>query len=284
MQVAAVERRPTLLFVIVLAVLFLMMSISQQTRVVGETRTLFERTVMTLFSPVPKAVNSVGESALDMYHGYVDMRREVAENVRLRRCLAELTNENIMLRRSSGDLARMRSILSYSEQFTMPTTLAEIIMLDNSGRFKSAILDRGSEHGVEVNDVVVHPAGLVGRVILTTRDMSKIQLLVDKGSAVGVLVERSRRQGVASGADDGLLRIGYVPNLSDVVVGDTILTAGIDGIYPKGIPVGRVVLAEEGSDLFKQVIARPSVDFGRLEEVIVLHTRKIPTEIARYEP
>lgn len=283
MQVA-VERRPTLLFVIVLAVLFLLMSTSQRTRVVGETRTLFERTVMTLFSPVPKTVNSVGESALDIYHGYVDMRREVAENVRLRRQLAELTNENIMLRRSSGDLARMRSILSYSEQFTMPTTLAEVIMLDTSGRFKSAILDRGSDHGVEVNDVVVHPSGLVGRVILTTKDLSKIQLIVDKGSAAGVLVERSRRQGVASGADNGLLRIGYVPNLSDVSVGDSILTAGIDGVYPKGIPVGRVVGAEEGSDLFKQVVAQPSVDFGGLEEVIVLHTRKIPPEIVGYEP
>ena len=283
MQVA-VERRPTLLFVIVLAVLFLLMSTSQRTRVVGETRTLFERTVMTLFSPVPKTVNSVGESALDIYHGYVDMRREVAENVRLRRQLAELTNENIMLRRSSGDLARMRSILSYSEQFTMPTTLAEVIMLDTSGRFKSAILDRGSDHGVEVNDVVVHPSGLVGRVILTTKDLSKIQLIVDKGSAAGVLVERSRRQGVASGADNGLLRIGYVPNLSDVSVGDSILTAGIDGVYPKGIPVGRVVTAEEGSDLFKQVVAQPSVDFGGLEEVIILHTRKIPPEIVGYEP
>lgn len=283
MQVA-VERRPTLLFVIVLAVLFLLMSTSQRTRVVGETRTLFERTVMTLFSPVPKTVNSVGESALDIYHGYIDMRREVNENVRLRRQLAELTNENIMLRRSSGDLARMRSILSYSEQFTMPTTLAEVIMLDTSGRFKSAILDRGSDHGVEVNDVIVHPAGLVGRVILTTKDLSKIQLVVDKGSAAGVLVERSRRQGVAAGYDRGLLRIGYVPNLSDVSVGDTILTAGIDGVYPKGIPVGRVVRAEEGRDLFKQVIAQPSVDFGSLEEVIVLHTRKIPPEIVRYEP
>lgn len=283
MQVA-VERRPTLLFVIVLAVLFLLMSTSQRTRVVGETRTLFERTVMTLFSPVPKTVNSVGESALDIYHGYVDMRREVAENIRLRRQLAELTNENIMLRRSSGDLARMRSILSYSEQFTMPTTLAEVIMLDTSGRFKSAILDRGSDHGVEVNDVVVHPSGLVGRVILTTKDLSKIQLVVDKGSAAGVLVERSRRQGVASGGDNGLLRIGYVPNLSDVSVGDSILTAGIDGVYPKGIPVGRVVGAEEGQDLFKQVVAQPSVDFGGLEEVIILHTRKIPPEIVRYEP
>ncbi|HVR44734.1 MAG TPA: rod shape-determining protein MreC [Thermoanaerobaculia bacterium] len=283
MQVA-VERRPTLLFVIVLAVLFLLMSTSRRTRVVGETRTLFERTVMTLFSPVPKAVNEVGQGALDVYHGYLDMRREVAENVQLRRRVAELTNENLMLRRSNSDLARMRAILSYSEQFTVPTLLAEVVMLDTSGRFKSAILDRGSDHGVEVNDVVVHPSGLIGRVILTTRDMSKVQLLIDKSSSVGVLDERSRRQGVVSGADGRLLRMLYVPNMSDVVPGDLILTAGIDGVFPKGIPVGRVVRADEGADLFKQVYAEPAVDFGVIEEVLILHTRKVPPEVVRYEP
>lgn len=283
MQVA-VERRPTLLFVIVLAVLFLIMSTSQRTRVVGETRTLFERSVMTLFSPVPRTVNDIGQRVLDVYHGYLDMRREVAENVMLRRKVAELTTDNLTLRRSSGDLSRMRSILSYSEQYMMPTILGEIIMLDTAGRFKSAVIDRGSDHGVEVNDVVVHPSGLVGRVVLTTRDMAKIQVLVDKGFSVGVLVERSRRQGVVRGSDRGLLRLDYIPNMTDVAVGDAILTAGIDGVFPKGIVVGRVVRVDEGSDLFRRIEVQPAVDFGSIEEVLILHTRKIPPPVARYEP
>ena len=284
MMQVAVERRPTLLFLIVLAVLFLLMSTSQRTRVVGETRTLFERTVMTLFSPVPKAVNEVGQGALDIYHGYLDMRRAVSENVQLRRRLAELTQENLILRRSNSDLARMRSLLSYSEEFTIPTLLAEIVMVDTSGRFKSAILDRGSDHGVEINDVVVHPSGLVGRVILTTKDLSKVQLVIDRGASVGSLVERSRRQGVVTGSDGGLLSMEYVPNMSDVVVGDLILTAGIDGVFPKGVPIGKVVEAEEGSDLFKNVTVQPSVDFRSVEEVLILHTRQIPAEVARYQP
>ncbi|HEY0593443.1 MAG TPA: rod shape-determining protein MreC [Thermoanaerobaculia bacterium] len=283
MQIA-VERRPTLLLIVVLAVLFLIMSTSQRTRVVGETRTLFERSVMTLFSPVPRTVNEIGQRILDVYHGYLDMRREVAENVQLRRKVAELTTENLTLRRSSGDLSRMRSILAYSEQYTMPTILGEIIMLDTAGRFKSAVIDRGSDHGVEVNDVVVHPSGLVGRVILTTRDMAKIQVLIDKGFSVGVLVERSRRQGVVRGADRGLLRLDYVPNMTDVVIGDTIVTAGIDGVFPKGIVVGKVVRVDEGSDLFRRVDVQPAVDFGSIEEVLILHTRKIPPQVARYEP
>lgn len=283
MQVA-VERRPTLLLLVVLATLFLLMSASTRTRFGGETRTMFERTVMTLFSPIPKAVNRVGQNASDAYHGYFDMRRAVDENVRLRRQVSHLTNENLMLRKSHGDLARMRAILAYTEQFTVPMHLGQVIMLDTSGRFKSMIIDRGSDAGVQVNDAVVSPGGLVGRVVLTTRDLAKVQLIIDGNAAVGSIFERTRRQGVVRGDGHGNLQMQYVPSLTDVADGDTVITGGFDGIFPKGIPIGRVVRVEEGNDLFKSVQLRPSVDFGALEEVIVLHTRKIPGEVVRYAP
>jgi rod shape-determining protein MreC len=283
MQVA-VERRPTLLLLIVLAVLFLLMSASTRTRYVGETRTLFERTVMTVFSPVPKAVNWVGTNIEDMYHGYIDMRRAVQENIRLRRQVAELTNQNLSLRQSHGEIARLRSLLAYAEQFHVPTRLATVIMLDTSSRFKAIIIDRGSDDGIEVNDTVINSRGLVGRVILTTRDLSKVQLIIDQNTAAGTIIERTRRQGLVRGDGRGGLKMEYVPALTDVVQGDVVVTAGIDGVYPKGIPVGTVLSAEEGRDLFKRVVVAPAIDFASLEEVIVLHTRKIPTDVVRYQP
>lgn len=283
MQVA-VERRPTLLFLIVLAVLFLLMSASTRTRVLGETRTMFERTVMTIFSPVPKAVNYVGQNAEDIYHGYIDMRRAVDDNLRLNREVTRLTNENLALRQSATDLARMRALLGYSEQFAMPTLLANVIMLDTASRFKSVILDRGSDHGVQVNDVVVNAQGLVGRVVLTTRDLSKVQLIVDQHAAVGAMLDRTRRQGIVRGNGSGEVEMYYVPSLTDVAVGDSIVTAGIDGIYPKGLAVAVVTEVSEGRDLFKKIVVVPTVDFGKLEEVIILQTRKIPPAVARYRP
>jgi rod shape-determining protein MreC len=284
MQVA-IERRPTLLLIVVLGVLFLIMSASRQTRrVVGDTRTMFERMVMVVFSPVPKAVNAVGRNALDVYHGYVDMRRAVNENVRLRRQVSELTQENLLLRGSHQDLARMRALVAYSEQFSMPTQHAQVVMLDTSGIFKSVILDRGSDDGVEVNDTVVSPAGVVGRVVLTTRDLAKVQLVIDPSASVGSLIDRTRRMGVIRGDGRGGLRFEYIPSLSDVRQGDVVTTAGIDGIYPKGIPVCRVAAVAEGTDLFKKVSCAPTVDFQRLEEVLIIHTRKIPPEVVRYRP
>jgi rod shape-determining protein MreC len=279
-----IPRRPTLLFIVVLSLLFILMSFSSRTRYVGETRTLFERTVMTMFSPVPKAVNWIGSTASDMFHGYLDMRRAVAENVDLHRKVASLTTENLKLRQSSTDLRRLRGLLGYADQINLDTSMGQAIMLDTSGRFKSIIIDRGSADKIEINDAVVNANGLIGRVVLTTKDMAKVQLVTDSNCAVGVLDERSRRQGVIRGNGSSVLELHDVPALADVVPGDRILTAGIDGIYPKGIPIGTVVKADQGPDLFKNIVIKPSVDFGSIEEVIIIHTRKIPSDVVRYTP
>jgi rod shape-determining protein MreC len=279
-----IPRRPTLLFIVVLVMLLVLMSMSSRTRYLGETRTLFERTVMTIFSPVPKTVNAIGQTTSDLYHGYFDMRHAVAENLTLKKQVVELTTDNLKLRQSEGDLRRLRSLLGYADQFSMPTTMAQPIMLDTSGRFKSMIVDRGSNDGITVNDAVVNADGLIGRVVLTTKDMAKIQLLTDGSCAVGSLVERTRRQGVLRGDAASGAQLYDIPSLADVQPGDRVMTAGIDGIYPKGIPVGTVVRAERGTDLFKTITVRPAVDFSGVESVIVLHTRKIPGDVVRYAP
>jgi rod shape-determining protein MreC len=279
-----IPRRPTLLFIVVLALLFVLMSFSQQTRYLGETRTMFERTVMTVFSPVPKFVSWVGGSAQDIHHGYLDMRRAVNENLELRRKVASLTTENLKLRQSEGDLKRLRSLLSYAEQFDMRTSMGQTIMLDTAGRFKSIIIDRGSADGVQVNDVVANANGLLGRVVLTTNDLAKVQLVTDNNCSVGALIERTRRQGVVRGSGASHIQMFDIPSLADVQPGDRILTAGIDGVYPRGIPIGTVVRAEPGQSLFKTVTVKPAVDFGTIEEIIVIHTRKIPPPIVRYAP
>ena len=279
-----IPRRPTLLFGVVLLLLLLLMSFSSRTRYIGETRTMFERTVMTIFSPVPKFVNWVGGSAQDMHSGYLDMRRAVNENVELRRKVASLTTENLKLRQSGSDMRRLRSLLAYAEQFDFETSMAQTIMLDTSGRFKSIIIDRGSADGVEVNDIIANANGLVGRVVLTTNDLSKVQLVTDNNCSVGSLVERTRRQGVVRGSGAANVDMYDIPALADVQPGDRVLTAGIDGIFPKGIPIGTVVRSQPGQSLFKTVTVKPAVDFGTIEEVIVIHTRKIPPQVVRYAP
>jgi rod shape-determining protein MreC len=283
MQTAA-ERRPTLFLIVVLASLFLLMSTNSRTRRVEDQRTFLVRGVVRLFAPVLEAVDWGYANVLDAWNGYFDMRAAVRENVDLRRRIAALTTENVGLRNRNVDISRLRAILGYSEEIDLPATLARVVMIDTGGRFKSLILDRGSDEGIRVNDPVLSAEGLVGRVVLTTPSVSKVQLIIDGDSSVGVHFERTHRQGVARGTGGDDLAMAFVPFTADVVPGDRVFTAGIDGTYPRGILVGKVTSVEKGKDLFKTVRCSTATDFSRLEDLIVLSPRRIDAAATEFRP
>jgi rod shape-determining protein MreC len=124
---------------------------------------------------------------------------------------------------------------------------------------------------VRRNLPVVAPDGLVGRIVEITPHASKVQLVTDPLSAVGGLLQRTRVTGIVSGNLGAGTRMTYLPLLADVAAGDEVLTSGMGGVFPKGIPIGRITAVERRSGaLFQEAAIQPSVDLGRLEEVLVL--------------
>jgi rod shape-determining protein MreC len=107
--------------------------------------------------------------------------------------------------------------------------------------------------------------------VLSARS-AQVQLLVDRNAAAGAIVERTRAQGVIVGAGDERLRLEYVSEVADVAVGDTVVTSGIDGIYPKGFVIGRIEAVEKSGTAYKRIIVKPAIDFSTLEEVLVVTT------------
>jgi rod shape-determining protein MreC len=107
-----------------------------------------------------------------------------------------------------------------------------------------------------------------------------VQLLIDRNAAAGVLVERTRAQGVVVGSGDDRLQMQFVSEASDLAVGDVVVTSGIDTIYPKGLIVGRIEVVEKNGPAFKRIIVRPAVDFSRIEEVLVVLTPTAAKEAA----
>jgi rod shape-determining protein MreC len=97
-----------------------------------------------------------------------------------------------------------------------------------------------------------------------------VQLLVDRNAAAGAIVERTRAQGVIVGAGDERLRLEYVSEVSDLAVGDVVVTSGIDGIYPKGFVIGRIESLEKSGTAYKRITVKPAIDFSALEEVLVV--------------
>jgi len=125
---------------------------------------------------------------------------------------------------------------------------------------------------------VVAPAGIVGRVVTPLARSAKVQLLVDRNAAAGALVERTRAQGVVVGDGENRLLMEYVSEVADLIAGDVVVSAGIDGIYPKGFVIGRVESVEKNGPAYRRITIRPAVDFSRLEEVLVVVTPPAPNE------
>ena len=158
----------------------------------------------------------------------------------------------------------------------LETLAALVVARDGLPFYRVLTIDRGLEDGVKEDAPVISPTGVVGRVIRVFPRAASVQLLLDAQSGVGVLIDRTRVMGVASGrsvpSEGGVpdLEMRYVPALADVTVGDVVVTSGLDGIFPKGLAVGRVRAVGEGTGLFKDVRVEPSARFATLEEVLVL--------------
>ncbi len=137
-----------------------------------------------------------------------------------------------------------------------------------------------------VNQPVLSPEGLVGRVVNVAGPYAKVQLITDRAAGVGGMILRTRRQGVVRGGGRGSggLELDYVPLQADVRPGDRVLTAGIDGVYPRGIPVGTVVSVEQGGQLFHRIQLAPAVDFGALDQVYLLDYEAVPQKVKEGRP
>jgi rod shape-determining protein MreC len=227
-----------------------------------------------MFSPIQRAADASLRGVSSLWYGYIDLRGLREENGRLREEVARLEQALWMQRDQVASYRRLSEVLDLAERMPGDPVVAEIIGLDASLWFRTVTVNRGSSHGVELSAPVVAPGGLVGRVISVGREVAQVQLLTDRDCSVGALLARTRARGVVAGSGEQAsatgLTLNYVSNLEDVVEGDVIVTSGMDGIYPKGIAIGRVASVRNGPRLFKVVTVEPAANLERLEEVFIL--------------
>ena len=123
---------------------------------------------------------------------------------------------------------------------------------------------------------VVNALGVVGRVVSVSEDYAKVLLIIDQNSALDCLLQRTRARGMVKGISAEICRLDYVVKSVDVAIGDMVVTSGLGGVFPKGLPVGKVIGVKDVSgSLFKQIDLQPLVDFAKLEEVLII--QKEPT-------
>jgi rod shape-determining protein MreC len=155
-----------------------------------------------------------------------------------------------------------------------------VLLLERRAGIYSALIGSGSSEGLEPGTPLAVPAGLVGRVVAVGRGVSRAQLLLDASAAAGARITRTGELGVVRGDGRGAMLLNNIATTSSVSAGDLVESAGIDGIYPRGVPIGIVESVSRGSKMFLQIRVTPSADFARLTDVLLLE----PSPAARENP
>jgi rod shape-determining protein MreC len=234
---------------------------------------LLEVLTFGTFAEVQRGAAGITGSIRNAWNGYANLRGVLAENERLKQQLGEIQIQFQQERATAERSRQLERLLGFQHQIAVTTIPTLVIGAGASPDSRTVTIDKGTNAGVRLNMAVLAPTGIVGRVVTPTVHASKVQLLIDRNAGAGALIERSRAQGVVVGAGEELLRMNYVSGIADVKVGDVVVTSGIDGIYPRGFVIGKIESVDKGNGLFKVIRVRPSVDFNRLEEVLVVTSR-----------
>jgi len=171
----------------------------------------------------------------------------------------ELINEN----------KRLKSFLDLKETRKDIVTVARVISKGSNKFMKTLWIDKGNKQGVQKDFTVITFNGLVGKVVSVTSNFSEVLLLTDPNFSVAVRVERTRTEGILSGTGNGCI-LNYIPLEEEILVGDRIITSGLDGIFPEGILIGAVKSTTKKEGLFQKVNVIPIQREHNIEEVAVI--------------
>jgi rod shape-determining protein MreC len=265
-----------------IAWLLLVLLLGQLALLTAQGRTgggsFLERAVVRLVAPLARSMGGLGGALRGVGSRFQSYEQLVIERRRLEREVEVLRLQLLELRNAQRQLDKLRAALSYQERGGFELRVADVAFVDPTVPTEALLLFVGDDP-VERSQPVVALDGLVGRVVLATGGYAKVQLITDRSATVGVMIERTRRQGLARGNGQRGLTLDYVPLQSDVRPGDRILTSGIDGVYPPGLPVGEVTTVEPGEELFHHILVEPVVDWDRLDQVYILRRSTLPAAL-----
>jgi rod shape-determining protein MreC len=225
--------------------------------------------ILDSLAPVEKLVDRSTHGIVYVWDSYIALIGVYHENQELKRQIDDLRMQLQQNREDVLELQRLRATVSFPASNFGKTIVARVIGRDPA-RNQTVTIDKGAAHGVKPDSAVITPAGVVGRIIQTSNFFSIVQLIIDSQSAVGVLLESTRRQGIVRGTGGRDLDLDYIDDDNDLKQGDIFLTSGLDRVYPKGLPVGVILSVGPRRGLLKTVQIRPSADLGRLEEVVCI--------------
>ncbi|MFC2157188.1 rod shape-determining protein MreC [Acidobacteriota bacterium] len=264
------KHRPAIILVILILFQFILISFQIP---FGEKTSFFERLMIGVFSPVKHGTVAVFHWAGSFWENYFSFRSGRKENIALTKDNMVMRQENLYLKNILKKYQSERDISEQLESFHSSILIARIVGFDLNNLHKSVLIDRGIFDKIRKNMVVLDRYGnLIGRIFgPVSFTESRVQLITDSDMGIGVYAEKDGTFGVLKGAGKGMCRLDYILRTDeDVQVGQAVFTTGIEGIFPKNLPVGQVIQVDTSNELFKTVWVSPYYKFNDLDRVVVL--------------
>ncbi len=231
---------------------------------------LLKRWILVASTPFIDISSTISRAVLHGWRNYVWLRGARDENERLQETVRQLSLRERALHESELENRRLQQLLEFRDSHSFATLGAHVVGRVPGFLSNVTYVDRGTESGIVVDQPVVSDIGIVGRIVLVARNHSQVQLMTNPDASVGVMVERTRTPGVLRGTGNPLLELDYISNTEQVNAGDVVVTSGLDGVFPKGLLVGRVVDSRKGKSVFRLIQVEPFVDLLRIENVLIL--------------
>jgi rod shape-determining protein MreC len=249
---------------------FCVLLLSAQAPARARRGTMLQAWILSAAAPIATTTSAASRAISGAVDGAGELFAARRENTRLKRELAAAEREVFTLRARVSQDALDGRLSSRAGVLPAVICTAPVLLVENRAGLQSVVVGAGSGEGVKPGSPIAVPEGIVGRVVAVGRAISRAQILLDASAAAGARVVRTGDMGVVRGDGRGGMRLNNLPTTSRVKVGDVVESAGIDGIYPRGVPIGRVTSVARGSGLFLDIRVAPAAPFSQLTDVLVL--------------
>lgn len=237
--------------------------------------------------PLERAARAPGAALVRLGTFFTAQSTLMEENEALRLKTLELASKATRMEALAAESNQLRKLLSASERSDLRLQLGEIVYAKRDPFTRKVVVDRGSQHGASAGQAVIDEFGLVGQVTRVLPLASEVTLITDKNQAVPIQNLRNGARSVLFGVGrDDILELRFMPVNADIKVGDTLVTSGIDGVYPAGFPVATVsAIDRSATNAFARIECVPSAGVNRGSLVLlVLEKRRLPEKLPEEEP
>lgn len=238
----------------------------------SEQVTLLRHWVVAVVTPFERFFHGIGHNVRYGWSDYVDLRNTRQQNQDLKNEIARLRLEQAQLAEDAMQGHRLQELLKFQQHYVASTVAAQVIGTSGTDQSRVLYIDKGSKDGLKVDQAVITPDGIVGKLRDVSSNTAQVLVINDQSSGAGVLLATTRIRAILHGSQGGRIVISNLTPDERIKPGEQVLTSGGDQVYPRGLAVGTIesIAPDLEHQPYTTIVVKPATNLFQLEEVLVI--------------